>query len=64
MKAVLEADKRVLADPPPSYEATALNELHAEGVIRVWAKPSDYVAVKTLIILGVQKLVIGQAPTP
>ena len=61
MKATLEADKRVLHDPAPSFEATALNELYAEGVIRVWAKTTDYVAIKTLIVLSVQKLTIEAA---
>jgi len=61
MRTTLEADKRVMRDPPPSFEATALNELYAEGVIRVWAKTSDYVAIKTLIVLGVQKLTIQPA---
>jgi small conductance mechanosensitive channel len=59
MKATLAADKRVLKEPAPSFEATALNELYAEGVIRVWAKAGDYRDLKTLIVLGVQKLVIG-----
>jgi small conductance mechanosensitive channel len=60
MKAALAVDKRVLPDPAPSFEATALNELYAEGVIRVWAKTTDYVALKTLIVLSVQKLAIGR----
>jgi small conductance mechanosensitive channel len=64
MKAVLEADKRVLRDPPPSFEATALNELYAEGVIRAWAKSADVVAVKTAIVLGVQKRTCEQAAPP
>lgn len=58
MKRKLETDKRVLHDPPPSFEATALTELYAEGVIRVWAKSSDYSNVKTLIVLEVQKLML------
>lgn len=61
MKAQLAQDKRVLKDPAPSFEANALNELFAEGVVRVWVKSSDYVPVKTAIVLGVQKLAIGQA---
>ena len=59
MKATLEADKRVMRDPAPSFEATALNELYAEGAIRVWAKTTDYVAIKTLIVLSIQKLAIA-----
>jgi small conductance mechanosensitive channel len=58
MKATLAADKRVLKEPAPSFEATALNEFYAEGVIRVWAKSADYRDVKTVIVLGVQTLVI------
>lgn len=60
MKATLAADKRVLKDPAPSFEATALNEMFAEGVIRAWVKSADYRDVKTLIVLGVQKLSMGQ----
>jgi small conductance mechanosensitive channel len=61
MKAQIAADERTLKDPAPSFEANALNELYAEGVIRVWVKTSDYVAVKTAIVLAVQKLALGQA---
>lgn len=59
MKAQIDADGRVLKDAAPSFEASALNELYAEGVIRVWVKPSDYVAVKTSIVLAVQKLALA-----
>lgn len=62
MKDILAKDKRVLKAPPPSYEATALNELYAEGVIRVWCKAADYVDLKTQIVLGVQKLSVENAP--
>lgn len=58
MKAQLAEDKRVLKDPGPSFEANALNELFAEGIIRVWVKAGDYVPVKTAIVLGVQKLTL------
>ncbi|MGZ3275163.1 MAG: mechanosensitive ion channel family protein [Caulobacteraceae bacterium] len=61
MRAQLAADKRVLKDPAPSFEANGLNELYAEGIIRVWAKATDYVAVKTAIVLGVQKLTLAPA---
>ena len=61
MKAKLMTDERVLPDQAMSFEANALNELFAEGVIRVWVKPADYVAMKTAIVLGVQKLVLGEA---
>jgi len=64
MKATLAADKRVLKEPAPSFEANALNELFAEGVIRVWVKPADYVPLKTLIVLGVQKLALPPPPAP
>jgi small conductance mechanosensitive channel len=64
MKARLAEDKRVLKDPAPSFEANALNELFAEGVIRAWVKPADYVPVKTAIVLGVQKLVMEPPPGP
>jgi small conductance mechanosensitive channel len=62
MKAQIAADKRVLKDPAPSYEANALNELFAEGIIRVWVKASDYTAVKTAVVLGVQKLALAPPP--
>ena len=58
MKAKLADDKRVLKDPAPSFEANALNELFAEGIIRAWVKASDYVPVKTMIVLAVQQLVL------
>jgi small conductance mechanosensitive channel len=61
MKAQLDKDKRILKDRAPSYEANALNEMFAEGVIRVWVKPADYTAVKTAVVLGVQKLVLAEA---
>jgi small conductance mechanosensitive channel len=61
MKAQLAADKRVIKDPAPSFEANALSELFAEGIIRVWVKAPDYAAVKTDIVLGVQKLVLPPA---
>ncbi len=61
MKAVLAADKRIMQEPAPSFEATAFNELYAEGVIRVWAKTADYRDIKTLIVLGVQKLASTRA---
>jgi small conductance mechanosensitive channel len=62
MKAEIAADQRVLKEPGPSFEANALNELFAEGIIRVWVKAPDYVPVKTAIVLGVQKLALGQIP--
>jgi small conductance mechanosensitive channel len=62
MKTQIAADKRALKDPKPSYEATALTELFAEGIIRVWVKPADYAAVKTAIVLGVQKLALPPIP--
>jgi small conductance mechanosensitive channel len=58
MKAQIAADGRVLKEPGPSFEANALNELFAEGIIRVWVKAPDYVPVKTAIVLGVQKLAL------
>ena len=64
MKAVLAEDKRVLKDPAPIFEATALNELYAEGAVRAWAKVADYGAVKSMIVQAVQRLSIGQTPTP
>jgi small conductance mechanosensitive channel len=64
MKAQIAADKRVLKDPAPSFEASALHELFAEGVIRVWVKAPDYTAVKTAILLDVQRLALGQAEEP
>lgn len=73
MRGGLAKDKRILKDPAPSFEATALTEAYAEGVIRVWAKLNDYRDVKTMIVLGVQTLAIEQgghevhcplAPTP
>jgi small conductance mechanosensitive channel len=63
MKAQIAADERVLKDPGPSFEANALNELFAEGIIRAWVKTSDYVPVKTAIVLGVQKLTLAPPPT-
>ena len=60
MKAQIAADHRVMKEPAPSFEANALNELYAEGVIRVWVKPPDYVTVKTAVVLGVQKLSLAQ----
>lgn len=64
MKAKLAEDHRVLKDPAPSFEANALNELFAEGVIRVWVKSSDYTPVKTVIVLGVQTLVLPPLEPP
>jgi small conductance mechanosensitive channel len=61
MKAQIAEDKRVLEQPAPSFEANALSELYAEGVIRAWVKPADFVAVRTMIVLSVQKLAIGEA---
>ena len=58
MKAQIAANERVLQDPAPSFEANALNELYAEGIIRAWVKTGDYVAVKTAIVLAVQKLAL------
>jgi small conductance mechanosensitive channel len=63
MKAKITADERVLKDPAPSFEANALNELYAEGIIRAWVKTPDFVAVKTAIVLAVQKLALAPAPT-
>jgi small conductance mechanosensitive channel len=61
MKALVAADKRVLKDPAPLFEALALNELYAEGAVRAWVKPADYGAVKTMIVLAAQKLSIEQS---
>jgi small conductance mechanosensitive channel len=61
MRALMLADKRVLKDPPPLLEALSLNELFAEGAVRAWAKPSDYSAVKTTLVLAIQKLSIEQS---
>lgn len=63
MKAQIAADERILKDPAPSFEANALNEMFAEGVIRAWVKASDYVPVKTAIVLGVQKLTLAPPAT-
>ncbi len=60
MRGLLAADKRVLKDPAPLLEALGLNELYAEGAVRAWVKAADYHAVKTLIVLEVQKLSIAQ----
>jgi small conductance mechanosensitive channel len=60
MRGGLAKDKRILKDPAPSFEATALTEAYAEGVIRVWARIADYRDVKTMIVLGVQTLAIEQ----
>jgi small conductance mechanosensitive channel len=54
MKAILAEDKRVLKDPAPIFEALALNELYAEGAVRVWVKLADYPAVRSAIVLAVQ----------
>ena len=61
MKAQIAADERALEEPAPSFEANALNELYAEGVIRVWVKTADYAAMKTAIVLAVQKLALAPA---
>jgi small conductance mechanosensitive channel len=53
MKAQIAADERVLKEPGPSFEANALNEMFAEGIIRAWVKSSDYTPVKSAIVLGV-----------
>jgi small conductance mechanosensitive channel len=62
MKAKLAGDPRVQKDPAPSFEASALNELFAEGIVRAWVKSSDYVPVKTMIVLGVQQLALAPEP--
>jgi small conductance mechanosensitive channel len=59
MKVQIAADPLALKDPAPSFEANALNEMFAEGVIRVWVKTADYVAMKTSIVLAVQKLTLA-----
>jgi len=64
MQALLAEDRRVLKDPKPSFEANALTELYAEGVVRAWCKSSDYVGVKTMIVLAVQSLSIAQCDSP
>ncbi len=63
MRAVLAEDKRVLKDPGPICEALGLNELYAEGAVRAWVKLADYGAVKSAVVLAVQKLSIGQGGT-
>jgi small conductance mechanosensitive channel len=60
MKAQVAADARVLKEPPPSFEANALSELFAEGIIRAWVKAPDYTPVKTALVLGVQKLALAK----
>jgi small conductance mechanosensitive channel len=60
MKAVVAADKRVLKEPAPLFEALALNELYAEGAVRAWVKTADYAAVRTTMVLAIQTLSIGQ----
>jgi small conductance mechanosensitive channel len=64
MKAALAADKRVLKDPAPICEALGLNELYAEGAVRAWVRLADFGAVKSAIVLQVQKLSIEQAAPP
>jgi small conductance mechanosensitive channel len=64
VKATLAADKRVLKDPAPLFEALALNELYAEGAVRAWAKTADYGPVRTMIVLAIQKLAIGPGEPP
>jgi small conductance mechanosensitive channel len=64
MRAQVAEDKRVLKEPAPSFEANALSELYAEGIIRAWVKAGDYVPVKTAIVLGVQKLALAPAGEP
>lgn len=61
MKARVAADKRIVAQPAPIFEATNLNEAFAGSAVRVWVRPSDYGAVKTAILLAVQTLAISAA---
>ena len=74
LSAVLEAFKVYIAEhpkalkvPPPLFEATALNEVYAEGAARVWVKASDWIAMRTDMVLKAQALSRLQppaAPTP
>jgi small conductance mechanosensitive channel len=60
MKALVAADARALKTPAPVFEASSLTEAFAEGAVRVWVNAPDYGAVKTSLVLAVQKLSIGE----
>ncbi|HUO22880.1 MAG TPA: mechanosensitive ion channel domain-containing protein [Caulobacteraceae bacterium] len=68
LHAVLEGLKTYLAGhplaidtPEPILEAMTLNELYAEGAVRVWVKPADYTALRTALVLEAQRLAGGQS---
>jgi hypothetical protein len=47
----LEADPRVVKDPPPLVEVTAVTEGFVEIAVRPWAARNDYGALKADILL-------------
>jgi small conductance mechanosensitive channel len=56
LKAVVEADKRVLPSPAPIIEATALTEAYAEGAARAWVRAADYADLHSDLTLAAQRL--------
>ena len=64
LKAIVADDERALKDPPPSFEALSLNEVFAEGAVRVWIDPSDLAPMKTRLVLAIQKLSLEQDKPP
>jgi small conductance mechanosensitive channel len=47
----LEADPRVLKDPPPLVEVTGMNEAFVEVAVRPWAAREDYGPLKADVLL-------------
>jgi small conductance mechanosensitive channel len=56
LKAFAAEDPRALKIPAPIAEAMALNEVYAEGAVRVWVKPADYAALRSALVLQAQTL--------
>ena len=48
--------EKALKVPPPVFEAISLNELYAEGAVRVWVKSPDWSSMRTDLVLKAQSL--------
>jgi small conductance mechanosensitive channel len=62
MKRFIEGHPLALDTPAPILEAMSLNEVYAEGAVRVWVKPADYGPLRSDLVLQAQRL--AQAPPP
>ncbi|MDB5449838.1 MAG: mechanosensitive ion channel family protein [Phenylobacterium sp.] len=64
LRARLDADRRVLKDPPPLIELTQLSEAYMEIAVRPWVGRDDYGPVKADVLLWARMLAAAPNAAP